>query len=403
MESGAEGSSLVDALLAADGGEQRRLIAEASGEDLERAISALGQRRNEQSGAVLGLMAAVAAHKAIRKAARRELHRLRSVGVKVPEVEFTVAEPPAHFEPPRLVSGEVWATPFDPSGSRALWLLADRPLGGAWLAGLILNDVKGLLELKLIDTTRKRFLRDLDDWRRDPLSTWISLPLGYALQLIREGVDLARGQDGGLPTSYGRFRELFGEAEHGPERPLVYETISPVEARFNPEWLEKSGQIELEPEIAGWWLLPTEALRSRALELLHARHPALVVPGQSREVRARQLMDEAAEQLTTPEVRRALQRRLEETAYIFLQTDRFTAARLAVAAAQGLADPSTRPYQHPIVRFVVSTGFIQALRTELVDGQPAPNVLLELLEAAAEKEDVEPSPGTTPSGLILPR
>jgi hypothetical protein len=271
------------------------------------------------------------------------------------------------------------------------------------LAGLILNDVKGLVELELIDTTRKRFLRDLEEWRRDPQSTWVTLPSPYALQLIREGVDLARSLEAGLPTSYGRFRELFGEADHSPNRPLVYETISPVEARFNPEWLEESSQIELEPEVAGWWLMPGEALRARAIELVQSRHPALLVPGQSPEVRTRQLLDDAAKQLATPEVRRALQRRLEETAYIFLQTDRFTAARLAVAAAQGLADPSLRPQQHPIVRFMVSTGFIQALRTELLEDQPAQEVLLELLEAAAEHEDKEPSPGTTPSGLILPR
>jgi hypothetical protein len=301
------------------------------------------------------------------------------------------------------VPSEVWATHFDPSGSRALWLLAERPLGGAWLAGLILNDLKGLVELELVDTTRKRFLRDLEEWRRDPESAWVTLPLDYALPLVREGVDLARGQGAGLPTSYGRFRELFGEAERGPDRPLVYQTVSPLEARFNPEWLEESAQVAYEPEVASWSLLPTEALRSRALELVRARHPALLVPGQSPAVRARQLMDDAAQELTTPEVRHGLQRRLEETAYIFLQTERFGAARLAVAAAQGLADPAVRPYRHPLVRVMVSSGFIRALRTELVEGEPAPELLLELLEAAAEERDEEAPPGTTPSGLILPR
>jgi hypothetical protein len=403
---GGEGvTDLAGALLAAEPGERQRLVAESSEQDLEQAVAALGHRRDPQAGAVLALVAAVAASKAIRKAARREVHRLRSIGVQVPDVEPAAESgPTAQVErSPQLVPTEVWATHFDPGGSRALWLLAERPLGGAWLAGLILNDVKGLVELELVDTTRKRFLRDLEEWRRERQSVFVSLPFEYALQLVREGVAEARGLGAALPLHYDRFQKLFGEADHGPDRPLAYQTISPVEVQFNPELQEQASRLALEPEIVGWWLLPTEELRYRAIELVHARHPALLVPGQSPAARALQLMDEAAKKLATPEVRRALKRRLEETAYIFLQTDRFMAARLAVAAAQGLADFTTRPYQHPVVRFMVSTGFIYSLRTEVVDGQSAAEVLLELLDATEQKADEEPSPGTTPSGLILPR
>ena len=66
------------------------------------------------------------------------------------------------------------------------------------------------------------------------------MPGEYALRLVREAVDLTREVGGGLPTRYRAFRDVFGEAPGGPERALVYETISPVEANFNPDWLDES-------------------------------------------------------------------------------------------------------------------------------------------------------------------
>ena len=60
---------------------------------------------------------------------------------------------------------QAWVTDIDASGSRALWLLGERPLGGVWFAALLLNDLRGVQDLSLIDTTHKRFLKELDQNR----------------------------------------------------------------------------------------------------------------------------------------------------------------------------------------------------------------------------------------------
>ena len=69
-----------------------------------------------------------------------------------------------------------------------------------------------------------------------------------------------------LPTRYHAFRDAFGEAAAGPERALVYETISPVEASFNPDWLDESPRLLREPEIAGWYNQMPDTYRARAVE-----------------------------------------------------------------------------------------------------------------------------------------
>jgi hypothetical protein len=346
--------------------------------------------------------------RALKKAARRELHRLRSMGVSIPEPgPATVTEAKAGTaESPTRVS-EAWATDIDPTGSRVIWLLAERRLGGVWFAAALLSEVRGLRELSFVDTTRKRYVRDLEDTRK-VAGTWVSLPGEYALRLVREAVDVSREQGVGLPTRYRAMRDVFGEAPGPPERALVYETISPVEANFNPEWLDDTPLLLGEPELAGWYVPIPAELRPRALEVAAGSEATLLVPGREPEQQALQLVAEAAQQALTPLVRRGLRRRLEETGYIFVATDRLSAARLAVAAARALDEASASvrvpPEHHPLVRLLLASGLARLTRSETIGGRRAGEILLDLIDRAFQDDDRLSSPvQTRASGLIIPR
>ena len=107
----------------------------------------------------------------------------------------------------------------------------------------------------------------------------------------------------------------------------------------------------------------------------------------------------------TPVVRRGLRRRLEETGYIFLQTDRLAPARLAAAAARGLDETSgVAAERHPLMRVLIAAGLARLIGGETVGARRASDVLVELIERAMQQESqgggqIE----TRPSGLILPR
>jgi hypothetical protein len=397
-------AELADALLAADGAGRAQLVSQAEAADLQAAIDALGHSHEAAAAEVLSLVDAVSTDRALRKAARRELHRLRSSGIQAPPAAEAPPAPAAtgHVEPTVAVS-EAWATDIDPSGARAVWLLGDRPLGGAWFAALLLNDLKGVLELSLVDTTRKRFQRELAERRREP-GAWVKLPGDYAWRLVREAVDVGREQGTALPTRYRALREVFGEAPGPPERALVHETVSPAEAGFNPDWLDESQSLVREPEVTGWHIPVPDALRARALEVARAQSSTLLVPGNTPEQQALHLLADAGREALTPPLVRAIRRRLEETAYIFAVTDRLTAARRAVAAARALED-GHRPDRNPFVRVLLEAGLARALRADQVNGRPAPEVLLELIERSVEnaREGGRGGVESRPSGLILPR
>jgi hypothetical protein len=405
-----ERSDLVSTLLTADATERERLLRSVDPTTLEMALPQLGRRREPAAAEVLALIDLVVEDRAVRKAARRELHRLRSIGVQAPETAPLSAAAgqdawPRAANAPLPVS-EAWATDIDPSGSRAVWLLGERPLGGVWFAALLLNDQRGLQDLSLIDTTRKRFLREFEASQRGG-GIWVSVPGLYALALLREAVDLTRANSGGLPTRYHALRDVFGEAPSSPERALIYETISPVEANFNPGWLDDSVQLVSEPEVAGWHIPVGADFRQRALDAARAPSTGLLVPGHTPEQQVQQLVVDAAHDAFGPDVRRALRRRLEETAYIFAQTDRLAAARLAVGAAQGLEDGGTGSRvpaeRHPLVRLLLASGLARLVGNERIGGHRAAEVLVELIERGGSREAQSAPVETRPSGLILPR
>ena len=400
-------ADLANTLLAETPAERLERLRQADAAELEQAIPELGRQHVLAAAEVLRMIDAVVPDRGLRKAARRELHRLESVGIHAPEVLDlpSEAEPEVLDAPvgPRVRLSEAWATEISPAGLRALWLLGEPPTGGAWLAAMVLSEDDGLTELSLVETTRKRYQRELEERRDDPRGTWVPVPPDYALQLVREAVDTAHSRDRGLPTRYHSFKELFGEAEHAPEPALVYVMLSQVESSLQPDSsnLEATIQLFREPEVVDWHVPIGEELRKRASEVARGAASGLVVPGNTAEQRAVRLLSDAAHQALTPQRRHALQRRLEETAYIFVATDRLSAAHLAVAAARATADASIGAERNPFLRLLLTSGLVGGVRTE--SQRATAERLLDLVLRGLESESGRGAETTTPSGLILPR
>jgi hypothetical protein len=397
-------STLSAALLAADTAERTRLLQTSEPTETARTIEELGRARTEAAGDVLALADAVLADKRLRKLARRELHRLGDARVRPAPVVSTPPTTAGQARPPEAQPVEAWATAIDGEGSRRLWLIGARTLGGVWLADFLLNDVRGVQEIQLIDTTRKRVQRELDELRRDSRWSWTQLPVDYALRLIGEDVELARAAGQTLPQRYTRYIELFGEPPPAAERALVFDTISPMEVRFHPDWLDESDRLVVEPELFGWDLTPSSDISSRALAAVRARYAALVVPTNTPEQQVQSILADAGRELITPEVRHALRRRLEETAYVLVAAGRLPEARRAAAAAVDLADAARAAHDQPFLRSLLVASIARSLPPEPVAGRSAAETFVELTVArGGEQDQGRPPLSTTSTGLILPR
>ncbi len=108
-------SDLAQRLLTADDAERDTLARSA---DLAT-IESLGHTRESAAAEVLLRIEQSVGDRALRKAARRELHRLRSVGIEPPAGGVAGAaspEPVADAKPKTLAVSQAWGTDTDPTG-----------------------------------------------------------------------------------------------------------------------------------------------------------------------------------------------------------------------------------------------------------------------------------------------
>jgi hypothetical protein len=333
-------------------------------------IEALGSSRDEAAGRVLAAVATATPDRGQRKAARRALHRLRSTGIAV--ALPVAAEPgpvaPAPTETLRPIQALV--SPTDGVGSRLLWLLLERPHGGLTMFNLAINDVVGLKDDLIEETTRRRFDQRIEGWNERTEHRAIEVPVEYGLALLSEALALNAESHFPLPRDFVIRRSLLGELPPPPTDALIHQHVSRGQTFLMPNLLEESaGLLEGEPELMGW-IFGYDEVKQFAREYRQATESRLLLTSEPPEARQERIIGTAIDTLFTPTMRRAFRRRLEETAYIFWQTDRQRSARQAVAAAFAIGDTGSIR-SHPLLREIVVRSIEMAIEVDR-SGMPLP-------------------------------
>ncbi len=357
-EADAVDDALVEHLLA---------LAEAGGEALESpiltllaspapriagAIDALTRRSSTAAARALEALAdAPNAPRETRKLAKRALHRMRTAGVQL-EIPAVVAVLGRRDGEPATVV-EAWATAYDGSGSRAVWMYLDRPTRGGLVAATVLNDHLGVRDATVQDTSQRRFHQLLDEMRADVANPeWVELPPQYARQLVQEGLDLNHAQGTAVPRELAGYHGVVGGVPF--ERALAYEEISSAEIRLNPQWVQESSRLVNVHPFEQWLYLP-EQVDPYLAEIDNAKSSMLQLLSGNPEDRQEQVISRAIEQLVSEPQRHGLVRRLEETAYFMLREDRVLDARHTLAAAVALAESTSTPSSPLLVGISSST------------------------------------------------
>ena len=333
-------------------------------------IEALGGSRDEAAGQVLSAVAAAAADREQRKAARRALHRLQSTGITVTRPAVVAPGPPAAATAESLEAVQAIATAPDGVGSRLLWLLLERPHGGLTTFNLVINDVVGLKSALIEETTRRRFDRQLDAWNERSEHPAVDLPVEYGLALLSEALTLNVASGFPLPRDFVIRRGLLGELPPPPTDALIHQHVSRGQTFLMPNLLNESERLlDAEPELQAW-AFSYDEVKQFARELRQATESVLVLTSEPREARQERILGNALDALFTPALRRAFRRRLEETAYVFWQSGRERSARQAVAAAFAIPDAGS-VRSHPLLQALVGRSLEMAIELDR-SGRPVP-------------------------------
>lgn len=367
---GAEASSGVRALGLAAGAKAVPLLGRLAQSDASSvaiaAAEALGDLPETDAAVALEALTHPQVGRPVRDAARRSLHRLSSRGIRAETGPTVLGRlPRAHA----ATLYRAIASAYDGNGSRAIWLAGDRPLGGIYSIGLTLNDVEGLVDCSGRDTTRKRFAEQENAMRdRDPMA-WVELPIEYARQLVQEGLDLAREAGRAAPQQYALWADVIGQPDEPFSRALVYRDVNAFEAKMHPTLLGEAPRLFAQPEIEPWFFEPAR-LEKWARQLAEPPSQRLVITPETEEGRRERLFREALGEILSPRELHGLRRRLEETAYIFLASDREPDARRAVAAAVTIEEARPLRTPHPFLRALLERSLDIAQRLQRTGFEP---------------------------------
>jgi hypothetical protein len=264
----------------------------------------------------------------------------------------------------------------DGIGSRWLWLFVERSTGGGYVIGLVLNEIVGIKDAMVSDTTRRRFLEQVRDITRESQIEFVELPTEYARALLAEAVELNQKTGFTVPAEMQTYQSVVGDFGDPPERALIYDEMPTAEIRLDPTYLQQSAQLIEEPEVATW-LFDFHDVRPFAEQVRQLDSSLVVLHETARQERMERIEAEAIRTIVTDEVRHGLRRRFEETAYIFWKTDRQQAAKMAVAAAIALEQPivsssiivrvdqGPSQVQHPLIRKLLQRSFEVANELEM--------------------------------------
>jgi len=284
------------------------------------------------------------ATKAARTAVRRALYRLRQVGVVPPGPGPRAAAPP-----PRPV--QAWMSAVDGTGTRGAWLLLEGPLGAHTLVRAAVSDVAGVLDGAADARAKKQAERELAALRRESPLPWVPVPPEWAWWTLWRAAGTAGDDEPRGPGAAAVRRALGALGLPAEPAPPITRRLAPDDLD-DPALLERSAALLDLPECGGWFLDPA-AVQAEALDRLQARESRLVVSDQVKAEHAAALVDRVIDAQLGGSVRRLWAGRLEEQAFVLFETGRPAEARMAVAVARALDDPTRDPRSLPFARALV--------------------------------------------------
>lgn len=278
-------------------------------------------------------------HKAVHKAMKRALFKLRQKGISTPEPEpetgpalsFTKEEPSAYVGP------------IDGAGNRPVFILIPQRLSGVDLAMGVLSDEKGIIDF-VYDRYGRKKAKEIKEDFFSRVPHMVETTLSHAAAVL-ENAYLREKDKPGNPAAgeYLRLRPWLHQNTQHLDRPAISDSLplGPV----SPGMLTET-QIQrlLQHKLMAAWALDPETLDNLAEDIAKAQESPIFISEAQRREHISKLKEEGLAKIFGDKERGILKNRLQEMAYVFFKIGEETLARLCVAGSLSLdaKDPLLR-------------------------------------------------------------
>jgi hypothetical protein len=275
--------------------------------------------------------------KEIKKEIKRSLFKLAQKGLAMPQEKAAEKKSAPLFE--RAGEIEAYMSAVDGGGGRLVWIAKPQPNHGLQVIQAMLQDRDGLLRIGGIHMRRKELRKMAQDIKQQHDVSMIAIPWEYADQMIYEAYERAkaRGQSG--LENFHELRSLIGTGKPKEQPHPIYKKLDAAEAREGA-WRELSRRLLDEPELR-YWILTDDWVQAFLPLLQEAQTSRLVLNPLQKEERFNGIVRDAVKALCAGENGKVFQRRMEDMAFYFLETNRADLAKLSIAVALqvGEGDP----------------------------------------------------------------
>jgi hypothetical protein len=271
--------------------------------------------------------------KALQKASKKALHRLKALGRSFEDVQqgphtVLVGAVTHHLE-------KCLASHIDGTGDRAIWMVRTKPFGGYNIAYLVINYGTGI-QVAMGLQSSKRELPGLLARAQERVQL-IELEPIYCQYQVALAHQMNLETHTPVPEEFFALRDIIGEAHTTFEKAIIYSVLSEGDLQEASAYGDHAADLLTLPEFAGW-TLPATIVQKYADQIREIEESQIVVSPALQRERISEVYARATEEALGERSRRLMRLRLEETAYYFWQTGRRREALWAVAAAQSLQE-----------------------------------------------------------------
>jgi len=300
-------------------------------------VFALGRIPDSAAVETLKVIERESADKEVKREVKRSFFKLAQRGLAVPKEEPAKATAAADFtRPPEI---EAYMSFVDGGGGRLVWIARVQPSHGLQFIQAMLHDREGLLRIGSAQVRRKELRKMAGDIKQQHDVTMTSVPWEYADRILYEGYERAkaRGQNG--LEDFHEIRSIVNTGKPKEQPHPIYRRLNQDEVR-DAAWREQSRRLLDEPELH-YWILTDEWLQAFLPQIEEAQTSRLVLNAVQKEERLAAIVREGVKALCAGENAKLFQRRMEDMALYFVETNRADLAKLSLAVGlqTGEGDP----------------------------------------------------------------
>jgi len=311
--------------------------------------------------------------KNLRKEIRRALFKLGQKGLVIPESASSDVKAP----PPILKNTdetEAYMSAVDGGGGRLVWIVKPQPGRGLQLIQGMVNDREGLQKIGGAQIRRKELRNMSQEIKAKHGVSMVSVPWEYADRMLVEGYEQAKEKGRSGLEDFLQLRALLGAGKPRQEEHPIYRRVNAAEAR-DGAWREQSRRLLDEPELR-YWILDADWMQAFLAQLEEAQTSRLVLNPIQKEERMAGIVRDAVKSLCEGEKGRIMQRRMEDMALYFLETQRLEQAKLSFAIALQIGEGDPGPLDVSFLTGLVQKSFAFYLSQEKAKTEEEPSLIV---------------------------